>query len=50
MNLGLRKTSMRMCPAKKGMNVPDMGCGTGAHVKLYQKEKCNVFWIDLVEK
>ncbi|MEN8122283.1 MAG: methyltransferase domain-containing protein [Bacteroidota bacterium] len=47
MNIGLREIGMRMYPVKEGMNVLDIGCGTGAHLKLYQKEKCNIFGIDL---
>ncbi len=47
MNSGLREIGIKMYPAKAGMNVLDIGCGTGAHLKLYQKEKCSVFGIDL---
>lgn len=47
MNSGLRKIGMKMYPVKEGMNVLDVGCGTGAHLKLYQDKKCNVFGIDL---
>ena len=46
-NSGLRKIGMKMYPVKAGMDVLDIGCGTGAHLKLYQQEKCNVFGIDL---
>jgi len=49
MNSGLRKIGLKMYPIKAGMNVLDIGCGTGAHLKLYQDEKCNVFGIDLSE-
>ncbi len=49
MNSGLRNIGLKMYPAKSGMNVLDIGCGTGAHLKLYQKEKCNIFGIDLSE-
>ena len=47
MNSGLRKIGMKMYHVKAGMYVLDIGCGTGAHLKLYQQEKCNVFGIDL---
>jgi len=47
MNSGLRKIGMKMYPVKAEMNVLDIGCGTGAHHKLYQEEKCNVFGIDM---
>jgi ubiquinone/menaquinone biosynthesis C-methylase UbiE len=49
MNSGLRKIGLKMYPCKKGMDVLDIGCGTGAHLKLYQNEKCNVYGIDLSE-
>ncbi len=47
LNSGLRKIGMSMYPVRAGMNVLDIGCGTGAHLELYQNEKCNVFGIDL---
>ena len=47
MNVGLRKIGMKMYPVKAGMNVLDIGCGTGAHLSLYQKANCNVFGVDL---
>jgi len=47
LNSGLRKIGMKMYPVKAGMNVIDIGCGTGAHLRLYQKENCNIFGIDL---
>ncbi len=49
MNSGLRKIGLKMYPPKTGMDVLDIGSGTGAHLKLYQNEKCNVFGIDLSE-
>ena len=49
MNSRFRKIGMKMYPVTVGMNVLDIGCGTGAHLKLYQNEKCNVFGIDLSE-
>jgi len=47
MNSGLRQIGMKMYPVKAGINVLDIGCGTGAHLKLYQNEKCSVFGVDL---
>jgi len=47
LNSGLRMIGMKMYPAKAGLDVLDIGCGTGAHLRLYQKEKCNIFGIDL---
>jgi len=49
MNSGLRKIGLKMYPVKAGMDVLDTGCGTGAHLKIYQNEECNVFGIDLSE-
>lgn len=49
MNIGLRKIGLKMYPVSAGMDVLDIGCGTGAHLKLYQNEKCNIFGIDLSE-
>ena len=36
-----------MYPVNEGITVLDIGCGTGAHLRLYQKEKCNIYGIDL---
>jgi ubiquinone/menaquinone biosynthesis C-methylase UbiE len=47
LNSGLREIGLKMHPAEEGMDVLDIGCGTGAHLKMYQEEKCNVFGIDL---
>lgn len=47
MNSGLRNIGLKMAPVKEDMNVLDIGCGTGAHLRLYQKEKCNIYGIDL---
>ena len=46
MNSGLRKIGMKMFPVKAYMNILDIGCGTGAHLRLYQKENCNIYGID----
>lgn len=47
MNSGLRKIGLKMYPVSPGMDILDIGCGTGAHLKLYQNKKCNVFGVDL---
>ena len=47
LNSGLRNIGMKMYPIKAGMNVLDIGCGTGAFLRMYQKEKCNIFGIDV---
>jgi demethylmenaquinone methyltransferase/2-methoxy-6-polyprenyl-1,4-benzoquinol methylase len=48
-NSGLRQIGLKMYPIEKGKNVLDIGCGTGAHLKLYQDENCNVFGVDVSE-
>jgi len=47
LNRGLRALGMKMFPPKKGMHVLDIGCGTGIHLKLYQRAGCSVSGIDL---
>jgi ubiquinone/menaquinone biosynthesis C-methylase UbiE len=47
MNSGLRNIGLKMAPVKQDMNVLDIGCGTGAHLRIYQKQKCNIYGIDL---
>lgn len=47
LNSGLRNIGLKMYPVNAGMNVLDIGCGTGAHLRLYQREKCNIYGIDL---
>ena len=49
LNIGLRKIGMKMYPPDAGMDVLDIGCGTGAHLKLYQSKKCNIYGVDLSE-
>lgn len=46
LNSGLRNIGIKMYPVNEGMNILDIGCGTGAHLRLYQKEKCNIYGID----
>jgi ubiquinone/menaquinone biosynthesis C-methylase UbiE len=45
-NKALRQIGMGMYPPVAGMNVLDVGCGTGTTLNHYQKAGCNVFGID----
>lgn len=47
MNKGLKLVGIRMFRPTKGMNILDVGCGTGSHLELYQRYKCNLYGIDL---
>lgn len=47
MNKGLKLVGIRMFRPSEGMNILDVGCGTGSHLELYQRYKCNLFGIDL---
>jgi len=49
LNRSLKQIGLKMYPPKAGMDVLDIGCGTGSHLKLYQDKGCNVFGIDLSE-
>ena len=42
----LRVKAMEMFPAREGMRVLDVGCGTGSFLDLYHKAGCAVFGID----
>ena len=42
----LRAIGLRMFPAKEGMLVLDVACGTGTLLDLYQQTGCRVFGID----
>ncbi len=46
MNKGLRLVGMRMYRPAAGMNILDVGCGTGVQLELYQRYKCNLFGLD----
>ena len=43
----LRQIGLYICPPQKGMQVLDIGCGTGTNLRLYHEAGCDVFGIDL---
>ena len=47
MNKGLRMAGLRMFRPSKGMNILDVGCGTGTYLEIYQRYGCNLYGIDL---
>ena len=47
MNKGLKLVGIRMFRPAKGMSILDVGCGTGSHLELYQRYKCNLYGIDM---
>src|SRR4030066_1675828 len=46
MNKGLKLVGIRMFRPAKGMNILDVGCGTGTHLELYQRYQCNLYGLD----
>ena len=46
MNKGLRLAGIRLFRPVKGMNILDVGCGTGTHLELYRRFESNLFGID----
>lgn len=46
MNKGLKLVGIRMFRPSKGMNILDVGCGTGSQLALYQRYKCNLYGLD----
>jgi ubiquinone/menaquinone biosynthesis C-methylase UbiE len=47
MNKGLKLIGIRMFRPSTGMSILDVGCGTGTHMELYQRYKCNLYGLDL---
>jgi ubiquinone/menaquinone biosynthesis C-methylase UbiE len=43
----IRQIGIKMYTPKDGMQVLDVGCGTGTNLMLYHEAGCNVFGIDL---
>lgn len=46
LNRGLRQLGLRMFPLEQGQKVLDVGCGTGVHLDLYRKSRCELYGID----
>jgi ubiquinone/menaquinone biosynthesis C-methylase UbiE len=46
MNKGLRLVGIRMFRPSKGMNILDVGCGTGSHLELYKRYQCDLYGLD----
>ena len=46
MNAGLRGIGLKMLPPREGMQVLDVGCGTGIQLASYQQAGCRVTGID----
>lgn len=46
LNAGLRGLGLRMFPPREGMDVLDVGCGTGLQLAGYQQARCQVSGID----
>jgi ubiquinone/menaquinone biosynthesis C-methylase UbiE len=47
MNKGLRLVGVRLFRPSGGMSILDVGCGTGSHLELYQRYKCQLYGLDL---
>ena len=47
MNKGLKLVGLRLFRPSEGMNILDVGCGTGSHLELYTRYKCNLYGLDL---
>lgn len=46
-NNALRKLMIKMYPPREGMNVLEVGCGTGTNLKMYRKAGCKIYGTDL---
>jgi ubiquinone/menaquinone biosynthesis C-methylase UbiE len=47
MNKGLKLVGIRFFRPSKNMSILDVGCGTGSHLELYQRYKCELYGLDL---
>jgi ubiquinone/menaquinone biosynthesis C-methylase UbiE len=47
MNKGLRLVGVRLFRPSSEMSILDVGCGTGSHLELYQRYKCQMYGLDL---
>jgi ubiquinone/menaquinone biosynthesis C-methylase UbiE len=47
LNISLKRVRIKLAPPIQGMNVLDVGCGTGSDLELYHQEGCNVYGVDL---
>jgi len=43
----VRTRAVNICPLKPGMEVLEVGCGTGSNLKLFQQAGCSIHGIDL---
>lgn len=43
----LRLIGLKRAPARKGMRVLEVGCGTGTYLELYRSHGCDVYGIDM---
>jgi len=46
-NVAVRQIALKMYPPQKGMQVLDVGCGTGTNLQLYRQAECAIYGIDL---
>lgn len=46
MNRGLRVLGFRLFMPPRGGSVLDVGCGTGVHLEMYRKYRCELFGLD----
>ncbi len=47
LNLGLRLAGLRAFRPARGMNILEVGCGTGAFLSQYQRYGCGLYGVDL---
>lgn len=46
MNKGFKIVGIKMFSPSKGMNILDVGCGTGTQLELYKSYDCNLYGLD----